>query len=136
VVFKFGKFYLVAADIARLTQQSNGVSGLISPHCLLLNNYFYWRTMKALTIKRGSSSHLALLYLKMKRSMKNSSCSVDGLYKLSPNKYKKRYRAKNALDFLVTNGLASCHNDMYYITDNGVKFLPVIISNQKYKYSD
>jgi hypothetical protein len=92
--------------------------------------------MKSLTIKRGSCSHIALLYLKMKRSIKNSPSSVESLYKLSPNKYKKRYKAKNALDFLVTNGLANCDNDMYYITDKGVKLLPIIVSNQKYKHND
>jgi hypothetical protein len=70
-----------------------------------------------INIKRDSTTHLALLYLKMK----NTFVSVQDLFKLSPAKYKSSYKAQRALDTLVSQGLATNRDNMYHITSNGIQ---------------
>lgn len=68
-----------------------------------------------INIKRSSTSHVALLYLKMK----NTFVTVDNLFELSPSKYEHRYRAERSLETLVRQGLASKRDNMYHINAEG-----------------
>ena len=68
-----------------------------------------------INIKRSSTSHVALLYLKMK----NTFVTVEDVFQLSPSKYEHKYRAQRSLNTLVRQGLAICRDNMYHITHEG-----------------
>ena len=78
-------------------------------------------------IRRNSTAHLALLYLKMK----NNWVSTKHLLKLSPSKYEYEYLAKRALDKLVHNGFAVSKQNMYHITPQGINACFAIPREQK-----
>lgn len=79
-----------------------------------------------INIKRSSTSHVALLYLKMM----NTFVTVENVFNLSPAKYEYRYRAQRALDTLVRQGLAFCRNNMYHITHEGKQACFTIVREQ------
>jgi hypothetical protein len=84
-----------------------------------------------IAIKRASTGHVALLYLRMK----NTWVSVDDLYNLSPAKYEHKYIAKRALDRLVNQKLAIVSESMYHITQSGKDACYAIVREQpKYEY--
>lgn len=78
-------------------------------------------------INRSSSTHIALLYLKMK----NNWVNPNNLLKLSPTKYEYEYIAKRSLEKLVVQGFASSQNNMYHITPNGIQACFRIPQEQK-----
>ena len=80
----------------------------------------------SVNIKRSSTSHVALLYLKMR----NTYVSVENLFNLSPAKYEHKYRAQRALDTLVRQGLAFTRNNMYHITHEGKQACFTIVREQ------
>lgn len=80
-------------------------------------------------IKRNSTTHTALLYLKMK----NNWISKNDLFKLSPAKYQQEYRAKRALDQLVFHNFAIIADNMYHITQIG-KDVCYAIPKEQYSY--
>ena len=83
-------------------------------------------------IKRNSTTHLALMYLKMK----NAPVSPFDLHLLAPKRLNDTPRARQPLARLVRLGLASVDNDMYTITPSGLLALPLIAAQQKYKISE
>lgn len=79
-------------------------------------------------IKRNSTVHIALQYLRMKRTW----VTKENLFALSPTKYKKASKAEESLNRLVTMGFALKDESCYIITDDGINYLPLIVKEQKY----
>lgn len=83
-----------------------------------------------INIKRTSMQHVALQYLKMKRSFVTAS----QLYNFAPDKYRRRHRSKDALDKLVDQGFALRLEDCYTITEQGELALRLIVNQQHRKF--
>lgn len=82
-------------------------------------------------IKRNSTTHVALLYLKMI----HKPASKENLFNLAPAKYKEINKAELALQKLVSLGFAKIRNDKYTITPLGISAIPLIIKQQPKKGS-
>lgn len=78
-------------------------------------------------IKRDSTTHVALLYLKMK----NSPVDKSKLYNFSPIKFSAVNVAEKALSKLFSLGFASKEESRYTITDEGKQALYLIVKQQK-----
>ena len=79
-----------------------------------------------IAIKRNSMTHVALQYLKMKKTW----VTENHLYDLAPTKYKCKSHAKESLNRLVKLGYASYNSFEYKITDDGISALPFIVNQQ------
>ena len=82
-------------------------------------------------IKRNSTTHVALFYLKMVRK----PVTKEDLFNLAPAKYKELNKAELALDKLVSMGFAKLKNDTYTITPLGIQAIPLIVKQQPKKGS-
>lgn len=80
----------------------------------------------AISIKRASTTHVALLYLKMK----NTWVTENDLYNLAPAKYKSRSKAKDSLDRLVKLNYANYNGSHYMINASGLSAMYLIVKEQ------
>jgi len=90
--------------------------------------------MTIINIKRGSSIHLVLKYLKMKNS--RTSTEKD-IYAFNPNKFDSLYDVRDLLNNLIDQGFAICKNKQYTITPRGKEALCFITAQQpQQRYND
>jgi len=112
-----------------MTGKSSDVSGPILASLPTINLFYtFIRRDFMILIKRGSFTHVALMYLKMKKTW----VTKQNLFDLSPTKYKKLAKARDALDKLVFLGYAIKEEDRYHINQLGIDVLPLIVKNQKF----
>jgi hypothetical protein len=86
--------------------------------------------MKKINIKRNSPTHVALLYLKMKR---NRLSTKEDIYNLSPLKFPRPSKLDRSLDVLVRMGFAIEKDSCYTITTRGTLALPQLVKEQPSK---
>lgn len=79
-----------------------------------------------ISIKRNSTTHVALQYLKMKKTW----VTENDLYNLAPVKYKSKSKAKTSLDKLVSLTYAEYNGSSYRITEPGISALPILLTEQ------
>lgn len=82
-------------------------------------------------IKRNSTTHVALFYLKMV----HKPVTKEDLFNLAPAKYKELNKAELALNKLVSMGFAKLNKTFYTITPLGVRAIPLIVKQQPKKGS-
>lgn len=87
--------------------------------------------MSKVPVKRNSTTHVALQYLKMK----NTWITESNLYDLAPVKFKSISKAKNSLDRLVVLQYALYNDTSYMISQHGLTALYKIIKEQPRKTS-
>lgn len=80
-----------------------------------------------INIKRSSTTHVVLSYLRMRKS---NSVSLQDIYNFNPNKFQHPYIVKRALDRLIKKGFVTCKDSCYTITVQGVYALPKIVQQQ------
>ena len=77
-------------------------------------------------VRRSSTSHVILLYLKMKKEF----ISLSSIFAFSPQKFASEYNVRRSLKRLHSIGLVSCTNECYAITNEGIQQLYLIVKNQ------
>ena len=83
-------------------------------------------------IKRTSTAHIALQYLKMKRTF----ISKYDLIEFIPKRFYRPYRAELCLQKLVKQGFAFEKDNCYAITEHGEQALKLIVKQQYIKFTE
>lgn len=87
-----------------------------------------------INIKRGSSIHLVLKYLKMRNSKPSTQKDI---YTFNPNKFDSSYDVRDLLNDLIDQQFAICKNKQYTITSQGKEALCFITAQQpQQRYND
>lgn len=81
-----------------------------------------------ISIKRNSSTHLLLSYLKV---VSGKPKTVADIRAFSPEKFKDVNKIKKSLNVLISHGYISQQNNCYNITPQGVLALRQIVLEQK-----
>jgi hypothetical protein len=90
--------------------------------------------MTIINIKRDSSIHLVLKYLKMKNSRPSTQKDI---YTFNPNKFDSSYDVQDLLNNLIDQQFAICKNKQYTITPRGKEALCFITAQQPLpRYND
>lgn len=81
-----------------------------------------------IAIKKNSSTHLILSYLKISSGKPKTIADIRGF---SPEKFKDIAKIKKSLNTLISQGFVVQSNNCYNITPQGVRALNRIVIEQK-----
>lgn len=87
-----------------------------------------------INIKRASTTHTVLMYLRMKDRKPSTK---ESIYKFSPDRFDAPYVVQRSLDVLIRQQFAICKNEQYTITSQGKDALRFITAQQPVeRYND
>ena len=79
-----------------------------------------------INLKRNSTTHVCLLYMKMKKTW----ITKKDILAFAPSKFKQEYVIQRSLDRLISQGLATSINNSYHITPSGLLAVTQIAQQQ------